>query len=83
MKSRTKAGGYTVRQFMTEGIAVLDHPRYGRQVWVRCQTRKPCVCAVTGQPIPAKGFAYRPLTNQNNRRERIAEPAIKEGFSCQ
>jgi hypothetical protein len=80
---RQNASGYVVEQATTEGIAMLSHPRYYRQVWVRCCLRKAHRCAVTGKMIPAGGTAYRPLTNQRNRMERISEQAIKESFLCQ
>jgi hypothetical protein len=82
MRKRS-ACSYVVEQATTEGIAMLSHPRYCRQVWVRCQLRKPHRCAVTGRMMPAGAPAYRPITNQRNRMERICEQVIKEGVSCQ
>jgi hypothetical protein len=80
---RQNASGYVVEQATTEGIAMLSHPRYYRQVWVRCQLRKGCCCAVTGKMMPVGAVAYRPITNQRNRGERICEQVIKEIFLCQ
>jgi hypothetical protein len=74
--------GYVINLATTEGIATLTHPRYGRQVWVKCRLRKQHRCGATGRRLPAGTTAYRPITNQRNRRERICEQFIKEGFSC-
>jgi hypothetical protein len=43
-------------------------------LWTRCKPRKAAHCAVTGQPI--SGYAYRPLTNSNDRMLRIAASEI-------
>ncbi len=82
MPSPLSKAGYVIRQWTTEGIAVLDHARYGRQVWTRGKARKDCRCAVTGRLIRKGRLAYRPLTNQHNRRERIAPAEIERGFLC-
>ncbi len=73
-------GGYQIYTASTDGIALIEHGRYGRQVWVRCALRKPATCAVTGRPMPAGATAFRPLTNQNNRMVRISEQVINESF---
>ncbi len=81
MTTRTDSD-YVIDMAGTDGIAMMTHPRYGRQVWVRCQVRKDSRCTVTGAVIRKGQTAYRPLTNQNNRMERICEQVIKDYFSC-
>ncbi len=77
-----KDNNYHIDMASTEGIALLTHPRYGRQVWVRSQVRKSCRCAVTGSAIRPGQTAYRPITNSSNRMERICEQVIKDSFPC-
>ncbi len=73
---------YHIDMASTDGVALLTHPRFGRQVWVRSKLRKSCQCAVTGRPLHAGDSAYRPLTNQYNRMQRICEQVIKDSFPC-
>ncbi len=76
----TKDSAYRIYTASTDGIALIEHGRYGRQVWVRCQLRKCSVCAVTGRRLLTGATAYRPLTNAANRMKRISEQFIKESF---
>jgi len=73
---------YTVVCATTDGIATLDHPRYHRQVWVRCCVKKPCRCAATGRALRQGDVAYKPITDQKNRRDRLAVAFVERWDRC-
>lgn len=58
-----------VRRFDVELIGVVG--REGRQVWSRCRARKAHACRNCLVAIAIGQRLYRPLTNQNNRMDRI------------
>lgn len=54
-----------------EGLYGLAHIRWGRQVWSKCKVRKDHLCTITTKLIKKGEQAYRPITNEGNRYERI------------
>lgn len=54
------------------GIAQLETPRNGLQIWTRVKTRKPFRCRISGMDFIAGEMAYRPLGNPMNRGDRIS-----------
>ena len=71
---------YRVQFAATDGVAYLQHPRYHRQVWVRCCLTSDCRCAATGRRLRAGATAYKPVTNQRNRAARIAAAFVEQGL---
>jgi hypothetical protein len=62
-------------------VVVLDDQKFGQQVWtggrITKKVRESRRCYVCDGPIGEKG--YRPITNGNNRQERIC-PACIDGL---
>ncbi len=58
------------------GLLLTEHPVHGRQVWtlVKLKTRRGANCARCHRPLGPS--AYRPVTNRNNRMERICERCV-------
>lgn len=54
-----------------EELYGLEHIRFGQQLWYTCKVRKDHICVITGKPIKKGEQAYRPITNDGNRYERI------------
>jgi hypothetical protein len=71
---------YRVEFAATDGVAYLQHPRYHRQVWVRCRLQKDCCCAATGRRLRAGATVYKPVTNQRNRTARIAVAFVEKAL---
>ena len=59
-------------------IAMAWHWKYGRQIWTKCKMRKLHKCSVTGKTIEKGDTAFRPITNSNNRSDRITFDGIEE-----
>ena len=62
------------------GEIVLAMGRYGRNVWtlskITKRLRKDRPCAVCGCPLDP--MAYRPITNGNDRMDRICVKCVEE-----
>ncbi len=56
-----------------EGLYGLEHIRWGRQLWTMCKICKDHKCVITDVKIKKGEQAYRPITTDGNRYERIAK----------
>ncbi len=71
---------YLVDSFISvaDGLFRLRSVRWGMQLWASCKVRKKHLCVITGDLIRVGEQAYRPITNQGNRYERISAKAFIE-----
>lgn len=53
-------------------LATVKHWEEGDQLWVLVTVRKDHKCCVTGDAISKGSQAFRPITNLNNRMDRIS-----------
>jgi hypothetical protein len=60
---------------LTDQLVRLDTEE-GPQLWTRGRLRKTAKCAVTLEQI-VNGWAWRPLTNLNNRWTRISDEGMR------
>lgn len=49
----------------------------GLDIWTLVKLRTPKRCAITGKPLAAGQHAYSPITNGDNRMDRISEDGMK------
>jgi hypothetical protein len=70
---RNNYRGYTVIDFPDSGLMLTDSPGRGRQIWSLCKlkSRKDAPCAICGASVGDE--AYRPVTNLDNRMDRICK----------
>jgi hypothetical protein len=61
-----------------DGIYLLFHQEFGRQVWTKAKTRKVWECEVCRKRIEKGQVAYRPITNGYNRMCRICEECMEQ-----
>jgi len=59
-------------EVLSDRLASLVDSEHGRQSWVACKVRKSHWCIITKKIIGRGEEAYRPLTNKNNRTDRIS-----------
>lgn len=62
---------------LTPGIVLLVQPGCDQQMWTRVKIRRERRCSVTGQHIEKGKIAWSPLTNENNRMDRITDAGIR------
>lgn len=67
-----KAKDYKHLKTINDGLMVLRHIRFKRQLWTTVKMKKKHICVITGDIIEKKCFAYRPLSNRGNRYHRIS-----------
>ncbi len=58
-------------------IRIEGEPGLFAGLWVRCILRKKTRCVLTRATLQAKGIAYRPLTNEKLRSQRIDAKALE------
>ena len=63
---------YRLEKVINEGLVLLFHTAYGRQMWHTCTVRKRWECNVSGKYINSGEKAWRPITNGYNRMHRIS-----------
>ena len=59
-------------EIITDRLVRIVNSEHGRQLWSACKVRKTHKCMVTKKRIDKGEEAYRPLTNSNNRADRIS-----------
>jgi hypothetical protein len=74
---------YKLAKRLAEGVVVLDHPKYGRTMWVtgktrRSRTRRAPNCEICKTELASGMLAWRPLTNGYNRMHRICVVCLPE-----
>lgn len=66
---------------LASGVVVLSDEKYGRTVWVRGRvqkrTRETRRCLICNRALEEE--AFRPITNQEGRQERICLDCIAQG----
>lgn len=69
---------YYMEKKMRDGLVGLFCSGY-RDVWTRGVKRgEPRRCMVTGSTIKSGEAAWRPITNRNNRMDRISDGGMKQ-----
>jgi hypothetical protein len=68
---------YKFIQSPGKGLVVTYHPEYGEQIWSLVKVRKYKNCLFLGIPLRGKE-AYMPVTNLNNRMERISKEGMQK-----
>ena len=67
---------YKVLKRPGAGLARILGMRYGLQLWSIQKSRKAAPCRICDDTIEAGGWSYRPLTNGNNRMDRICVKCV-------
>lgn len=49
----------------------LVHPKHGKQFWTAGRTKKKKICRICNVDIGKSVLAWRPVTNQANRSDRV------------
>jgi len=70
-----RKGDYTIRRTLSKMVVVLEHYKWGRQLWIQIIPRKVHYCRLCKARIEGKS-CFRPLTNSNNRGRRICTQCI-------
>lgn len=68
--------GYKVESLMSRGLARISGKTYGRQLWARVTLRKSCRCGICDVDLKPSAEAFSPITNGDNRGERICVPCV-------
>lgn len=68
---------YTKIKNLSDELCVLSHPQYGEQVWSIVKVRKHKLCIYTHADLYGQ-FAWSPITNGNNRMDRISTEAMNK-----
>lgn len=68
---------YRSAEKKADGLYLILHQLYGKQLWVSVQVRKQHKCEITDKAIEPKDRAYRPMTNGYNRMHRISQAGME------
>lgn len=54
------------------GLVTVEHWKKGEQLWSRVEVRKDHTCSVNGETIEKGDRCFAPVTNADNRGDRIS-----------
>lgn len=67
---------YRLRERLSADVVALDS-RHGSQVFTACRLRKKTRCCVCYAVLKPGAEAFRPVTNGNNRMDRICGQCVR------
>jgi hypothetical protein len=68
---------FKIDKVINDGF-IRAETEYGFQLWSRTRSRQQRRCSLTGQPIEVRDTIWMPMTNANNRADRIRDDVMQK-----